>query len=213
MSLRPALSEDLREWYRIKPYAMTLFNDSNPEICWIKNALLCALRVGACGESMDPAREDISDDERLWLLALWDLFRQYKNAVDYNPVDFVIEDWCASIGVIYIEDDEEYEGDEYLAFRHDALMERLKGLQKLYAAALTKAYPDSYDRYKFFNNELTLMTRDEFLFASSDLEESTIEDDNEWFAYEEERYSEYCNDRIVARNENQGFESMSRLVG
>ena len=53
----------------------------------------------------------------------------------------------------------------------------------------------------------------EFVLASSDLEESTIEDDNEWFAYEEERYSEYCNDRIVARNENQGFESMSRLVG
>ena len=47
----------------------------------------------------------------------------------------------------------------------------------------------------------------------ADLEEATIEDDNDWFAYEEKRYSEYCSDRIVARNENQGFESMSRLVG
>jgi hypothetical protein len=191
-----ASADTLREWYRIKPYAMSLFNDTSQDRYWIKNAWLLAFNSGACrtGRIADVVEPDrISENERLWILALWELFWGFKSAVDFAPYSYDLEEWCSAIGI------------EYESRDKDCLLRRISEVQSLFKAALCRVYPDGYDRLAFMTNAVMVPSCDEYLQQYCGLHEEGINGEDDMYALEYERYNEYRNEMAVPGSEECGF--------
>jgi len=193
----------LHEWYRVKPFALQLFDDHTQDKYWIKNAWILALNNEECRKSMDiPEHSDteLSRNEKLWMLALYELFWHYKSAIDFDPWDYDLESWCNNLDIKFQKGDEEYYQD------------MIKEPQRLFKASVCSTYPDSYDRHLFMNNSVMVISQDEYLRMMSNLKEMDIDTEEDFYILEEDQYLDYCHELIIPGNENSAFDWVAEVM-
>lgn len=92
--------DSLYQWYAVKPLAAKIFKEYAFEIYWIKNAWICfyegiedeTLKISI---TIDDPKNEINDEIRVWLIALYKLYHQFKKAVGLEYEDTIDENGIA----------------------------------------------------------------------------------------------------------------------
>jgi hypothetical protein len=192
------IDDHIEEWYLVKPCAIALFGDHSQEKYWIKNAWLYlreGLPEGKRREIEINARdEEVSPGVKLWILALYELYWQFKRAIDFDPYDHELESWAERIQLDLSEQARNEtlslfpDGERDSSDRIDALM---REKQPLFVSLIKKKFRDEHSILKFMLNTDEVMPRELFVACYCRLHEQEVNSYDAYATLEESEYLDY----------------------
>jgi len=204
-------------WYKIKPVALCVFNDSDYESHWIKNAWLFLLD-GAdekLREELIPEHSVVNIRIRLWLLGLYELLWNFKKAIDYNAYDYDPDSWAGNLGIkpdempgsISRQDHDEESCDEKLP-------SWITDMQKTFTSIIRTKLESTQEILNLMCNEQTLLSAEDFFIQYCDQNEYLIKNIDD-FQNIEDLYEDYCFERKLQLSEewkiHAGYEWVERI--
>lgn len=193
----------LYQWYAIKPLAIGLFNNYQFEKYWIKNAWICFYE-GIQDEKLrnsitiDSPEEEINDEIKVWLVALYKLYHVFKKVIDLEGDDAIDVEACADNVDLDIKSyyekqlwrqnrDKKWSNKELDKELDGLIWKDLQKREEIFIKIIKEKFKDPLKIVEFFCNTNEVLDLSSYLKVNEDQCNSL----EEFFEIEENKYPEY----------------------